>query len=285
MNWLSRGDLQILMNCIREIYSDLYEDGWHYRLLFVISKAIPCNVIAYNKIDPLNQQFVYHQLPQGYVSPEDAAVYETYMHEHPCINVLYPSYMVEHPFKKSIENRLGRAQPSYIRHPEGAAIKISDLLTNNQFHRLGLYNEFFRKCDVEFQIAVPLACRPDVLEGIAVNRDGKDFTERDRLMLNLLAPHIIKAYDNAVAVSSVRWSVQASADSRTEAINELTLRESEVLRWLAQGKSNAEIARILNISIDTIKKHMMKIYQKLGVENRTTAALLAANLAVRGKRF
>ncbi len=55
----------------------------------------------------------------------------------------------------------------------------------------------------------------------------------------------------------------------------LTLREREVLRWLARGKSNAEIATILGISSATVGKHLEHIYPKLGVENRTAAASFA----------
>lgn len=55
---------------------------------------------------------------------------------------------------------------------------------------------------------------------------------------------------------------------------QLTTRESEVLVWLARGKSNAEIAIILDISPRTINTHLVQIFRKLGVENRTTAAIL-----------
>ena len=56
----------------------------------------------------------------------------------------------------------------------------------------------------------------------------------------------------------------------------LTLREREVLCWLARGKSNAEIGTILGISSATVGKHLEHIYPKLGVENRTAAASFAS---------
>ena len=61
----------------------------------------------------------------------------------------------------------------------------------------------------------------------------------------------------------------------------LTLREREVLRWLARGKSNAEIGAILGISAATVGKHLEHIYPKLGVENRTAAASFASELTSR----
>jgi DNA-binding response OmpR family regulator/DNA-binding CsgD family transcriptional regulator len=56
---------------------------------------------------------------------------------------------------------------------------------------------------------------------------------------------------------------------------QLTPRESEVLMWVARGKSNRDIAEILTLSPRTVNKHLEQIYAKLGVENRASAAALA----------
>jgi DNA-binding CsgD family transcriptional regulator len=45
--------------------------------------------------------------------------------------------------------------------------------------------------------------------------------------------------------------------------------------WLAQGKTNSEIAIIHGNSESTVKKHVLEIFQKLGVETRTAASLRA----------
>lgn len=55
----------------------------------------------------------------------------------------------------------------------------------------------------------------------------------------------------------------------------LSAREGEVLAWLANGKSNKDIATILNLSPRTVTKHVEQIFTKLGVENRTAAAAIA----------
>ncbi len=52
----------------------------------------------------------------------------------------------------------------------------------------------------------------------------------------------------------------------------LTPRRAEVLLWLAQGKTSGEIAIILGVSVSTVHKHTERIFEKLGVETRTTAA-------------
>ena len=55
----------------------------------------------------------------------------------------------------------------------------------------------------------------------------------------------------------------------------VTERESEVLFWVANGKTNREIAEILNMSPRTVNKHLETMFPKLGVENRTAAAAVA----------
>jgi DNA-binding response OmpR family regulator len=56
----------------------------------------------------------------------------------------------------------------------------------------------------------------------------------------------------------------------------LTPRETEVLSWLAKGKTNRDIAEILGLSHRTVNKHLEHIFEKLGVETRAAAAALAS---------
>ena len=58
----------------------------------------------------------------------------------------------------------------------------------------------------------------------------------------------------------------------------LTEREAEVLYWVAQGKTSPEIAIILGSALKTVKKHLQRVYEKLGVETRTAAALRASEI-------
>ncbi len=58
----------------------------------------------------------------------------------------------------------------------------------------------------------------------------------------------------------------------------LTPREAEVLYWLAQGKSNPDIATILGAGVRTVHKHVENIFRKLGLETRNAAALVAIEI-------
>jgi DNA-binding NarL/FixJ family response regulator len=58
----------------------------------------------------------------------------------------------------------------------------------------------------------------------------------------------------------------------------LTPRATETLLWLAQGKTNADIATILGITESTVKKHVQEIFEKLGIETRGAATVRALEL-------
>ncbi|SIQ29101.1 two component transcriptional regulator, LuxR family [Rhizobium sp. RU33A] len=73
----------------------------------------------------------------------------------------------------------------------------------------------------------------------------------------------------------------ANRQSEDEMLREsfgLTHRESEVLLWIAKGKANRDIGEILGLSSRTVNKHLEQIYSKLGVENRASAAVKAADV-------
>ena len=72
--------------------------------------------------------------------------------------------------------------------------------------------------------------------------------------------------------------VEGSANDFSRKHRALTRRESEVLHWVGLGKSNREIAEILDLAPATVSKHLERIYPKLGVDNRTAAAHFAAQL-------
>jgi DNA-binding NarL/FixJ family response regulator len=80
--------------------------------------------------------------------------------------------------------------------------------------------------------------------------------------------HLLLAPEAAGAL--VRSAGQAFAG-----VDALTRREREVLAELAKGRSNREIARALQVSEKTVKAHVSAVLAKLGVQDRTQAALLA----------
>jgi DNA-binding NarL/FixJ family response regulator len=84
-------------------------------------------------------------------------------------------------------------------------------------------------------------------------------------------------FDPAVAPRMLRAYRTAVAPSRREAarLDLLTERENQVLRLLARGSVNAEIAEALNVSAGTVKSHVGAIFAKLEVRDRAAAIVFA----------
>lgn len=125
---------------------------------------------------------------------------------------------------------------------------------------LDLYWEVGRPLECEYELELWLATPDGIAGGFGFDSFKRDFSERDKLVLDLLQPHLVQLWYNAAA---------RRRDSRSLAA--LTPREREVLLWVARGKSNREIAAILYLAPGTIRKHLDNLYDKLGVSNRAGA--------------
>lgn len=332
-----------------------HPDNVHDRILQATRKALPAEWYALDSFHPqgywLNQNW---QMPDNSATPGDVESFGRHAHEHPL-------------FKAFVET--GLPQPR----------KTTDFITAQQFHRLAIYNEFFRPVGTDRQLLLGLAVSSTLTLVLSLNRKRRDFTERSRLLLTMLRPHLITAYQNAEAFmrqqlqsahlevaleesgcgailidefGQVRcvtaqariWLAKyfAAAHGRASDLPEdltdwlrhrvgnsacegksadpvsplmvtraggclqvrflkdhaaghalllmeedvelstkdleamgLTRREAEVLSWVAQGKTNSEVSVLCGISERTAHKHLEHIYQKLGVETRTAAALKA----------
>ena len=78
-------------------------------------------------------------------------------------------------------------------------------------------------------------------------------------------------------LSQVKFTPDFSSAVPLESLG-LSPREAQVLLWIAQGKNNEEIGIILGASRNTIKKHVLHVLEKLGVETRNAAAIRAIEL-------
>jgi DNA-binding CsgD family transcriptional regulator len=87
--------------------------------------------------------------------------------------------------------------------------------------------------------------------------DGADFTDHELLLLRLLRPHLGELH--------LRRQRELTGQP------ELTPRQWEILRRVASGASNAQIARVLGLSQATVRKHLENIFVRLQVASRTEA--------------
>jgi len=82
----------------------------------------------------------------------------------------------------------------------------------------------------------------------------------------------------ALGETMLLFAIQRDGPAARLADAALTPRETEVLSWLAKGKTNRDIGEILGTSPRTVNKHLEHIFEKLGVETRAAAAALASGM-------
>ena len=83
-------------------------------------------------------------------------------------------------------------------------------------------------------------------------------------------------FSKRISQALMRGYLNALSNAELGSTEEITHREADVLRLLADGLSNAEIAKRLHISVGSVQFHLSSIYSKLGVRNRTKAIIQAA---------
>lgn len=353
MGHLKVSDFQALNRLLPELHAQRDLDALAAFAVQHIPTLVASDCTSYTEINPQLQRAV-----AAMDSPEAEAIaqevkpaFERYMHEHP---------LVRHTMTTA----------------DCRPCKVSDFLSLKQWKQTNIYREVYRPFGVCRQMVLPMPATQPVIVGLALSRESKDFSERDRAILDLVRPHLAQAYKNIAERDALTERVAqrdhvlesrniglVELDARRSILNasplarhaldsffdgagasdrlpsevddwlneqgpidaectrtalplnieqaqgrlrfsiapgdknghfliaieryirtlsskplrtlDLSDRETEALYWVAQGKSNAEIAIILGISPRTVDKHLHAIYTRLGVETRTQAALIA----------
>src|SRR4029077_14357228 len=119
-----------------------------------------------------------------------------------------------------------------------------------QWHSTAMYRDWVRPLGLEHEMLLCLPAGP--MRSIRLlfwRGPGADFSDRDRALLALLRPHLQQAY--------------LDAERRRHPISPLTPRRRELLRLVAAGHTNAQIARRLGVTEKTVGKHLEHIYARL----------------------
>jgi DNA-binding CsgD family transcriptional regulator len=172
---LRQHDLRALLEFLRQTYAVQNLHSFRSHLLSALPQLVRSEITAYNEVNLRTQHNeVVYDRPGAMSLPDGERIFDRYIPEHPLI-------------------RYSQRRPGH------GPIKISDVLSASQYHRLGLYNEFFRLIGVEDQMVMSLPSARPVVIGIALNRSRRNFTSRERLLLDLAYPHLLQAYRNAEA--------------------------------------------------------------------------------------
>ena len=158
--------------------------------------------------------------------------------------------------------------------------RISDSLPFTRLRETALYDEYYRRIGIDHAMALPLLVDDDTLVSLVLNRSRRDFSDRDCAVLELVREPLARMYHQARALERTEAALAAlEARPAPGATAPLTDRETEVMHWVAAGKTDRDIAALLGCSHRTVQKHLERVYAKLGVETRTAAVMRA--LAIR----
>jgi DNA-binding CsgD family transcriptional regulator len=148
-----------------------------------------------------------------------------------------------------------------------AVVTTSDFYSARQWHSTGMYTDCVRPQGIEHHLMLALPERPEAagpgryVRLVFHRGPGPGFSERDRALLVLLRPHLHQAC--------------LDAERRRHPVPRLTPRQNDLLRLLAAGHTNTQIARRLGISEGTVRTHLENIYERLNVSSRTAAVTRA----------
>ena len=226
-----------------------------------------------------------------------------------------------------------------------STLKVSDFLTKRELYRTPTYTFVLGPCGLKDFLELRLRSgQPWRTIRFSFDRGGRDFSARDRAVLDALSPHLVRLLrasearqrlraalalhestdaavvlleaDNRIAFASTAarelldryfgengaglpdsvasWLLERRRAATVEPLHidagdralvddavlleerqrmpRLTAREREILDLVAEGRTNAEIAERLWLSLGTVRKHLDNVYSKLGVHTRTAAA-------------
>lgn len=165
------------------------------------------------------------------------------------------------------------AHPLVQYHTRGGrrAQRISDCVPFKMFRRTALYDEYYRPVGLDHTLAIPLFVDEQTLVSFVLNRQRRDFSDRERALLDLMTPNLALLHRIGTRCASSN-RIDGSLPRAVERWG-LSTREREVAHWLAAGKADRDVADILAISPRTVHKHLQRIYEKLGVCSRTAALM------------
>ena len=299
---LSRSALEAVVRLAGEIATldDREQRAFPEPLVESLRNLVGCEWATYAELDrPGERMLVEVTLPEGEQADSDAEVFWRLRHEHPLC---------------SYEDQTG----------DFSARKLSDFVTRRELKRLQIYTDWLRPLGIEHVISVGLPAPFTHTKMFLFDNgaDRGDFEERERTILELLRPHLIRRYEQVRArrraevalaalelsdeplvlmgaegpefatprgrrlLASHRLDVSDVPNVHPLVVRELrpnvllleerrplglTPREREVLALVAEGKTNAQIAALVWISRETVRKHLENAYAKLGVSSRMAA--------------
>lgn len=184
---LTHRDLQILNSAIEILHSDFDPRTLGERALKFSEKIVPATCHTFDFFDDNDRYDLTAWSNRPDLSqPEIMKIFEKFIHQHPLI-------------------------PISLASKDLPALKITDVVSQNEFEQTELYNEFYRLIKVRKQMGSALSVAADLTVCSVFNRKEKEFSERDKQMLTAAAPHLVNAIRNALAYKRINAALDESS--------------------------------------------------------------------------
>ncbi|WP_375500996.1 LuxR C-terminal-related transcriptional regulator [uncultured Jatrophihabitans sp.] len=234
-----------MLRLLAELHEAADPDEVAHVLVRELSRLVPCDLVSYNDIDV--------------AAPSSGGTrtwYEPELTPRADLEFAFDALQHEHPLVRD-----------YAATGEPAPRRMSDFITLPDLQALDLWREVFRPLETNHQIAFAVLASSTRVVGIGINRWNKDFDDNDMAVAGEVQKHVGAAFHHAAL---------RAAEARREpgVLDELTIREREVLGLIAAGRKTTDIARLLFISPRTVDKHVENIRTKLGARSRAHAVAL-----------
>ena len=175
MERLRDRDLRAILAFLRDAYAQPDLDAYARWVVQRVTRVVGAERVSYNEVHARRGTL------RMLISPVDD------------IPPLTARQLREHPMMQL-----------FVTTGDGRAHKFSDFLTREQLHQTEMYQEHYRPARVEYQMTISLGSPDPHAIGFALGRDLRDFSERDRLALDLLRPHLATAYERSSAAERLR---------------------------------------------------------------------------------
>ena len=205
-----------------------------------LRRLIPCDIATYREVSPH-----YLEVTSGVDATEATpiwAAYDEVRHEDPLPGV-------------------GHIPSTHYAAPSGVAMRTSDVIADRAFRQSGFFSQLCRPLGTRYILKLFVET-PHGMAGVVLESASHDFSARDVALATSLAPHFQLA----------RRRQLHRDDALGPLLEILTPRQRDVVRLVATGMSNAQIAAVLFLSRGTVRKHLDNIYTKTGTRNRTELA-------------
>jgi DNA-binding CsgD family transcriptional regulator len=185
MERLRNRELRGLVEFLMDGYGVGDLDAFAQHLLRALPRVVPCASVSYNEINTRLRRITW------IAEPDDATRF-------PGCETIVSQHIADHPI---VARSLSTGEAEWAR--------LSDFMTRRELANTPLYHDFYRRVNVHHQLGISYPTRNAASMAIALNRDIKDFSDRERLLLNVLRPHLRRAYEQAEALTVAKTQLTA----------------------------------------------------------------------------